>query len=115
MTREGFRLRLMAAGVVAAPVAACLLLPGCSTPPVKERIVEVSVPVAVQSIKPEQVPAVPKPLGKRPPSLSAAADALLAKHCEWVAYALRADPLLRISAGTKPGELPLFPECGERR
>jgi hypothetical protein len=44
------------------------------------------------------VPPYPAPLGPRPQSLSAAADLLLAKHCEFVAYALKADPLLRLSA-----------------
>jgi hypothetical protein len=73
--------------------------------------VEVKIPVAVQPIKPAQVPAVPAPLGPRPQSLSAAADLLLAKHCEFVAYALRADPLLRVSAGMPQQPLPQFPEC----
>jgi hypothetical protein len=70
---------------------------------VQTRTVEVKVPVAVQPIKPAQVPAVPAPLGPRPQSLSAAADLLLAKHCEFVAYALKADPLLRLSAGMTDG------------
>jgi hypothetical protein len=72
------------------------------------------VPVAVQPIKPAQVPAVPAPLGPRPQSLSAAADVLLAKHCEFVAYALKADPLLRLSAKMGMQALPKFPECEGR-
>jgi hypothetical protein len=83
----------------------------CSTPAIKDRIVEVSVPIATKPLKPEQVPAVPAPLGPRPSSLSAAADLLLAKHCEFVAYALKADPLLRLSAGMQQQALAKFPEC----
>jgi hypothetical protein len=88
-----------------------LLLAGCATPAVKERLVEVKIPVAVQPIKAAQVPAVPKPLGPRPQSLSAAADVLLSKWCESVAYFLRADPLLRVSAGMPQEALAKFPEC----
>jgi hypothetical protein len=86
-------------------------LSACSTPAVKDRIVEVDKPVAVQPIKPADVPPVPTPLGPRPSSLSAAADLLLAKHCEFVAYALKADPLLRLSAGMPQRPLAKFPEC----
>lgn len=91
-----------------------VLLAACQTPATRTQTVEVKVPVAVQPIQPAQVPAVPAPLGPRPESLSAAADVLLAKHCEFVAYALKADPLLRLSAGEKPTELPKFPECEGR-
>lgn len=100
----------MAASVVGL-VLIVLLLTGCSTPAVKTETVEVKVPVAVQPIRAEQVPAVPRPLGPRPPSLSAAADVLLGKWCEAVGYMLRADPLLRLSAGQQPAPLPKFPEC----
>jgi hypothetical protein len=89
-----------------------LALAGCATTPaVKDRIVEVDKPVAVQPIAPAQVPVVPAPLGPRPQSLAAAADSLLSKVCELEAYALRADPLLRVSAGMQQQELPPFPEC----
>lgn len=88
-----------------------LMLAGCSTPPVRDRVVEVVKPVAVQPIKPEQVPAMPAPLPPRPGSLSAAADVLLAKVCQWVAYGLRADPLLRVSAGDRPSAAATYPEC----
>lgn len=91
-----------------------LLLAGCATGAVKERVVEVKVPVAVQPITAAQVPVVPAPLGLRPPSLSAAADLLLAKWCEAVGYMLRADPLLRISAGQQPVAVAGFPECEGR-
>lgn len=88
-----------------------LALAACSTPPAKDRVVEVVKPVAVQPIRPEQVPTLPSPLPPRPESLSAAADVLLGRWCEAVAYMLRADPLLRVSAGQQPGEPPIFPEC----
>jgi hypothetical protein len=39
---------------------------------------------------------------------------LLAKVCQFVGYALKADPLLRLSAGEQPKILPKYPECGER-
>lgn len=90
---------------------ACLALTACATPATRTETVKVKIPVAVQPIKPEQVPAVPAPLGPRPQSLSAAADLLLAKHCEFVAYALKADPLLRQSAGMQQQVLAQFPEC----
>lgn len=88
-----------------------MMLTGCSTPTVRDRIVEVSVPVAVQPIKADQVPAAPAPLGPRPPTLPQAADVLLSKVCELEAYVLKTDPLLRVSAGEKPRELPRYPEC----
>ena len=75
---------------------------------------EVVKPVAVQPIKPEQVPTPPAPLGPRPDSLSAAADMLLAKVCEFVAYTLRADPLLKVSAGQRPADAQRYPECEGR-
>ena len=87
------------------------MLGGCATGAQQTKTVEVNIPVAVQPIKPDQVPVVPAPLGPRPSSLSAAADILLAKHCEFVAYALKADPLLRLSAGMAQQPLVTFPEC----
>lgn len=92
-------------------IAAAIALGGCATDAQQIKTVEVKVPIAVQPIKPAQVPAVPAPLAKRPASLSAAADLLLAKHCEFVAYALKADPLLRLSAGMQQQALAKFPEC----
>lgn len=88
-----------------------VLLAGCSTPATHIQTVEVKVPVAVQPIKPDQVPAVPSALGPRPQSLSAAADLLLSKVCELEGYALKADPLLRLSAGMPQQALARFPEC----
>lgn len=88
-----------------------LALTACQTPATKIETVEVKVPVAVQPITPAQVPAPPAPLPKRPESLSAAADVLLSKVCELEAYVLRADPLLRVSAGEPQQALPTYPEC----
>jgi hypothetical protein len=103
---------VLAKGFSAATVGTlALALAACQTPAVQTRTVEVKVPVAVQPIKPAQVPAVPAPLAKRPASLSAAADLLLAKVCELEAYALKADPLLRLSAGMPQQPLARFPEC----
>jgi hypothetical protein len=88
-----------------------LALAGCASDAVQTRTVEVKVPVAVQPIRPEQVPVVPAPLGKRPTSATAALDLLLADHCKWVAYGLLTDPLLRVSAGEPPKALPTYAEC----
>lgn len=87
------------------------LLTACATPATRTETMEVKVPVAVHPIKPADIPAVPAPLGPRPQSLSEATDLLLAKHCEFVAYALLTDPLLRVSAGVPPQPLPKYPEC----
>lgn len=90
------------------------LLAACQTPATRIQTVEVKIPVAVQPINPRQVPLPPAPLPKRPPSLSAAADLLLSKWCESVAYMLRADPLLRVSAGLPQKQLESYPECEGR-
>lgn len=95
--------------VAGAALAAC-----AGKPPVEVRIQRVEVPVAVQPIAPAQVPAMPKPLPKRPASVSAALDLALAKVCEFVGYALRADPLLRVSAGMAQAEPAKYPECEGR-
>lgn len=97
------------------PTLLAVVLSSCASgAAVQDRIVEVSVPVAIHPVKPEQIPPLPSPLPPRPSSLSAAADTLLAWHCQWVAYGLRAAPLLAVSAGQTPSEAPRFPECGER-
>jgi hypothetical protein len=85
-------------------------LAGCETT-VKERVVEVKVPVAVQPIHPDQLPAPVAPLGPRPSSLSAATDILMSHWCAAVGYMIKADPLLRISAGMKQEALQQYPEC----
>lgn len=86
-------------------------LTACPSGAVQERVVEVSKPVAVYPVKAADVPAQPKPLPPRPSSLSAAADMLLGKVCEWVAYGLRTDPLLRVSSNQVPAEPAKYPEC----
>jgi hypothetical protein len=86
-------------------------LAACSTPATRIEVKEVRVPVPIQPLRPDQVPTPPAPLPKRPESLSAAADVLLSRWCAAVAYILRADPLLRLSAGEKQAELPAYPEC----
>ncbi len=102
-------IHLLSQGALAAFITVFLV--ACQTPPIKDRIVEVKVPVAVQPIKPDQVPILPAPLDPRPSSLSAAADQLLAKVCEFVAYGLKADPLLKVSSGQQPIEVRAYPEC----
>lgn len=114
MTREGIIVRSVALGVFLALCFLAITLSGCATPAVEYKTVEVKVPVMVQPLKPEQVPAVPAPLGSRPDALPDALDVLLAKHCELVAYVLKADPLLRVSAGVPMADLPVYRECGER-
>jgi len=108
------RIPLFAGGSGVALLLICLgalCLSACSAPATKTVVQTVSVPVAVQPIKAAQVPTPPAPLGPRPQSLSAAADALLSKVCELEAYVLRADPLLRVSAGEPQQALPKYPEC----
>lgn len=111
---EGMKVRLGAGAIWVALLAIALLLTGCATGAVQDRIVEVKVPVAVQPIKPEQIPPLPQPLPPRPSSLSAAADILLAKVCQWVAYGIKVSPLLDVSAGQQPKAVLSYPECGER-
>jgi hypothetical protein len=53
-------------------------------------------------------------IGPRPPTRAAGRRRRAGKVCEFVGYALKADPLLRISAGEKPVELPAYPECQKR-
>lgn len=95
-------------------VSLALSLAACQTPAIKDRVVEVSVPIATKPLKPADVPVLPKPLPPRPSSLSAAADILLSKVCEWVGYGLRADPLLKVSAGEKQNPAAAYPECEGR-
>jgi hypothetical protein len=99
-------------------IAGALALAACETTghaPVADRIVYVDRPVATQPVKPEQVPAIVQPLGKRPPTLQQDADRALAGFCEAMAYIMKADPLLMISSGQKPRTLPEYPECGGSR
>lgn len=88
------------------------IMVGCAgTTPVRDRIVEVVKPVAVQPIKSADVPVLPAPLPKRPADARQALDLALAQVCNFVAYALKADPLLRVSAGMPQVEAPKYPEC----
>lgn len=95
-------------------IACAIGLTGCSTPAVEEKFVEVKVPVAVQPIKPEQVPVPPAPLPPPPATLSAMADVLLAQVCKLVEYVIKADPLLDVSAGLPPTQAPRYPECEDQ-
>lgn len=110
---DGWR-HLAVAGWLIAVALAALLLAACATPAVHDRVVVEKVPVAVKPLHPDQVPLPPAPLGPRPQSLSTAADVLAAKWCEAVSYFLRADPLLKLSAGMPQQALSPYPEC-ERR
>jgi hypothetical protein len=97
-------------------VAICLCCMGaaCSTPATKIQTVEVKVPVATHPVNPADVPALPAPLPKRPADARQALDVALAQVCRFVSYALKADPLLRVSAGLPPQEAPAYPECQRR-
>lgn len=92
-------------------------LAACSTPAVRDRIVVEKVPVATRPIKAADVPTPPSPLPPKPKlangktDVSRAGDILLSDHCSWVAFGLKAFPLLRSAAGLPPRELPSYPEC----
>jgi hypothetical protein len=95
-------------------VGAALLVSGCAHHvEFQDRIVEVDKPVAIQPIKADEVPKVPAPLGPRPGTSQQREEALLSKVCEFVAYALIADPLLHVSAAIPQATLPAFPECSK--
>lgn len=98
-------MKIILASILALSVAAC------ATPAIKEHIVEVKIPVATSPIRPADVPTLPAPLPKRPANVSSALDLALAQVCAFVAYGLKADPLLRVSAGLPPLAAPKFPEC----
>jgi hypothetical protein len=91
--------------------AAAFVLGGCATGATRTETVEVVKPVATRPIRPADVPTLPAPLPKRPESVSSALDLALAQVCRFVAYALKAEPLLRVSAGLPPAESPKYPEC----
>lgn len=93
-------------------IAIASLLMACSTTPqIRVETVETKVPVAVQPIRPSDVPAPPPALGPRPKTVSQAADAAFAGWCAAVAYIVRAVPLLSVSAGLPPAQAPDYPEC----
>src|SRR5690348_11015808 len=86
--------------------ALLLTASSCSTPAVKTETVEVKVPVATHPVAAADLPTLPAPLPKRPADARAALDVALAQVCRFVSYALKADPLLRLSAGLPPQEAP---------
>jgi len=93
-------------------VCIALALAACqNNPPVRDRIVEVKVPVATRPIAAKDVPQLPAPLPPRPKDARPALDLALAQVCSFVAYAVRADALLRVSAGLPPMAPPKYPEC----
>ena len=106
------RARLVALATFLILLALALaLLAGCSTPAVKDRIVTVNVPVAIQPIKASDIPVPPASLGPRPPSLQQTADKALGGWCAAVAFIIKSVPLLNVSAGLPPAQAPDYPEC----
>ena len=91
-------------------VVLAALLAGCATtrPAAAPPIVMHTAPLAGVAL-----PAPPAPLGPRPDSLSAAADALLAQVCRLSAYVIQAVPLLGAAKG-ETAAAPLYPECEPR-
>jgi hypothetical protein len=102
-------LMLIGGLILAAFVIASLA--SCATPATRTQTVEVKVPIATHAVNPADVPALPAPLPKRPADARQALDLALAQVCRFVGYALKADPLLRVSAGLPPQEAPRYPEC----
>lgn len=76
-----------------------------------DRVVTVSVPVAVQPVKASDIPPLPAQLGPRPANAADAADLALAGRCDAIAFVIRAWPLLLTSAGLPPAQAPAYPEC----
>jgi hypothetical protein len=94
--------------------AALLALAACATAPVREiETQEVVVTHVERAITEQQVreTAPPAPMGPRPGTVSAALDASLAKLCEYVSYADRADTLLQHGAGMAPVQRVMEPIC----
>jgi hypothetical protein len=85
----------------------------CAHGPTEIRTQEVAVTHVERAITPDQVRAVapPAPMGPRPSSMSAALDLAIAKLCEYVGYADRADTLLQHAAGMTPVQRVLEPIC----
>lgn len=92
-------------------IATALVLSGCASGATQTKVVEVKVPVATAPIKPTDVPVLPAPLPKRPADARQALDLALGKVCEWVAFGLRAQPLLQVSAGEAQKAVQAYPEC----
>ena len=89
-------------------IVAALAAAGCGVStgrrPVEIETQDVVVTHVERAITEQQVreTAPPAPLGPRPPAISGALDAALAKLCEYVGYADRADTLLQHGAGLQP-------------
>jgi hypothetical protein len=99
----------------AIPIAVALALTACHTPgPVEVRTQEVVVTRVEHAITEAHVREnpPPAPLGPRPPNISAALDAALAKLCEWVAWGARSDALNQHAAGMRSAERVREPVCG---
>lgn len=95
-------------------ICLCCMVAACQhAPEARIETVTVQVPVAVQPIKPADVPTPPPPLGPRPASASQAADAAFAGYCSAIAYVIRAVPLLAVSAGLPPVQAPDYKECAK--
>lgn len=92
-----------------------LALSACATPaPIHDiRTQEVAVTHVERAVTEQQVREIapPAPMGPRPSALSAALDLAVAKLCEYVGYAGRADPLLQHAAGLTPVQRVVEPIC----
>lgn len=105
------RTRLLISTVV------CLGLAACATTRVRE--IETRDVVITRTERPltsAQVEglAPPAPLGPRPGPLSSALDAAMAKLCEYVGWADRADAMLRHAAGLPAAQRIVEPVCQGR-
>lgn len=94
---------------------AAMALTACATrAPVHEiRTQEVAVTHVERPVTEQQVREIapPAPMGPRPSTLRAALDLAVAKLCEYVGYADRADPLLQHAAGLTPVQRVVEPIC----
>lgn len=97
-------------------VAALIIVAACATPPAITRIdtrdvvvTKIERPLTEQQVR-ETVP--PAPMGRRPDAIPAALDLAIAKLCEYVGYAERADPMLMHSAGVAITQRVREPICG---
>lgn len=95
-------------------ILAFLLLAACSSAPVRIQTVETKIPVAVQPIKPSDIPPLPGQLGPRPKDARDALSVALAGRCDAIAFVIRAWPLLMVAAGLPPMQAPIYPECRKR-
>ncbi|MEA3042956.1 MAG: hypothetical protein QOH47_794 [Sphingomonadales bacterium] len=97
-------------------ILAALAATACATTGARVREVQtqdVVVTHVEQAITAQQVrdTAPPPPMGPRPATISGALDAALAKLCEYVGYADRADVLIHHGAGLAPASRVFEPVC----